>query len=206
MNALLVNSGPLSVRTAFGYRRSVMLASGRYAMLDDGMGFSLVSWKPVIKQRLGLQIAATVRGGGVSWEVGRQRGVSLGLSLKAVRPVNMTPGRYRLMHMARCRGQFGQDAALASLLRFMAAFPQGLELPLQRSQLLDAGSHMTNVFVEQIVHLLAIFVRRVFEAQQHSDFVQRHVQPSAVPNERQPVNVFVGIHPVVATCPGRFGQ
>jgi hypothetical protein len=54
-----------------------MLASGRYAMLDDGMGFSLVPWKPVIEQRLGQQIAATVRGSGVSWEIGRQRGPSV---------------------------------------------------------------------------------------------------------------------------------
>jgi type IV secretory pathway VirD2 relaxase len=46
-------------RVAGIYRRSVMLASGRYAMLDDGMGFSLVPWKPVIEQRLGQQIAAT---------------------------------------------------------------------------------------------------------------------------------------------------
>ncbi|MCE4370759.1 relaxase/mobilization nuclease domain-containing protein [Xanthomonas hortorum] len=61
-------------RVAGIYRRSVMLASGRYAMLDDGMGFSLVPWRPVIEQRLGQQIAATVRGGGVSWEIGRQRG------------------------------------------------------------------------------------------------------------------------------------
>lgn len=60
------------------YRRSVMLASGRYAMLDDGMGFSLVPWRPVIEQRLGQQIAATVRGGGVSWEIGRQRGPAIG--------------------------------------------------------------------------------------------------------------------------------
>jgi hypothetical protein len=29
------------------YRRNVQLASGRFAMLDDGMGFSLVPWKPV---------------------------------------------------------------------------------------------------------------------------------------------------------------
>jgi hypothetical protein len=64
-------------RVAGIYRRSVMLASGRYAMLDDGMGFSLVPWKPVIEQRLGQQIAATVRGGGVSWEIGRQRGPSV---------------------------------------------------------------------------------------------------------------------------------
>ncbi|MGE6498224.1 relaxase/mobilization nuclease domain-containing protein [Cupriavidus metallidurans] len=62
-------------RVAGIYRRSIMLASGRYAMLDDGMGFSLVPWKPVIEQRLGQQLAATVRGGGVSWEMGRQRGV-----------------------------------------------------------------------------------------------------------------------------------
>ena len=60
------------------YRRSVMLASGRYAMLDDGMRFSLVPWQPVIEQRLGQQLAATVRGGGTSWEIGRQRGPFVG--------------------------------------------------------------------------------------------------------------------------------
>ena len=65
-------------RVAGIYRRSIMLASGRYAMLDDGKGFSLVPWKPVIEQRLGQQIAATVRGGSVSWELGRQR--SFGVS------------------------------------------------------------------------------------------------------------------------------
>lgn len=48
-----------------------MFASGRYATLDDGIGFSLVPWKPVIEQRLGQQIAATVHGGGVTWEIGR---------------------------------------------------------------------------------------------------------------------------------------
>ena len=63
-------------RVAGIYRRSVMLASGRYAMLDDGMGFSLVPWKPVIEQRLGQRLAATVRGGGVSWEIGRRPGLS----------------------------------------------------------------------------------------------------------------------------------
>ncbi|HEI6793837.1 MULTISPECIES: relaxase/mobilization nuclease and DUF3363 domain-containing protein [Enterobacteriaceae] len=57
------------------YRRSVMLASGRYAMLDDGIGFSLVPWRPVIEQRLGQQIAATMRSGAVSWEIGWQQGL-----------------------------------------------------------------------------------------------------------------------------------
>ncbi|EDN6734931.1 DUF3363 domain-containing protein [Salmonella enterica] len=65
-------------RVAGIYRRSVMLASGRFALLDNGMGFSLVPWRPVIEQRLGQQLAATVYGGGVSWEIGRQRGPSVG--------------------------------------------------------------------------------------------------------------------------------
>jgi hypothetical protein len=60
------------------YRRSVLLASGRFAMLDDGMGFSLVPWRPVIEQRLGQTVTAVVRGGNASWEFGRQRGLSIG--------------------------------------------------------------------------------------------------------------------------------
>jgi type IV secretory pathway VirD2 relaxase len=64
-------------RVAGIYRRSIILASGRYAMLDDGIGFRLVPWRPVIEQRLGQQIAATVRGGGVSWEIGRTKGISV---------------------------------------------------------------------------------------------------------------------------------
>ncbi|WP_430539897.1 DUF3363 domain-containing protein, partial [Salmonella enterica] len=47
-------------RVAGVYRRPVMLASGRNGMLDDAKGSSLVRWKP-IEQRLGEQLAATVR-------------------------------------------------------------------------------------------------------------------------------------------------
>ncbi len=54
-----------------------MLASGRYAMLDDGKGFSLVPWKPVLEQRLGQSMTAAVRGGSVSWSFGRQRGMGI---------------------------------------------------------------------------------------------------------------------------------
>ncbi|MHA7685440.1 DUF3363 domain-containing protein [Cupriavidus sp. PET2-C1] len=56
-----------------GYRRSVMLASGRYAMLDGGKGFSLV-------HRAAAGTAACRDGTGrwVSWEIGRQRGNSIG--------------------------------------------------------------------------------------------------------------------------------
>ncbi|WP_312932391.1 relaxase/mobilization nuclease and DUF3363 domain-containing protein [Stutzerimonas nitrititolerans] len=64
-------------RVAGFYRRSIMLVSGRYAVLEDGKAFSLVPWKPVIEQRLGQQLAATVQGNAVSWELGRSRGVGI---------------------------------------------------------------------------------------------------------------------------------
>jgi hypothetical protein len=56
----------------------MLLASGRFAMLDDGMGFSLVPWKPVIEQRLGQTLTAVLHSGRVSWEFGRSRGASIG--------------------------------------------------------------------------------------------------------------------------------
>ncbi len=55
------------------YRRSVLLASGRFAMLDDGLGFSLVPWRPVIERRLGQTVSAVVRGEHVTWGLGRGR-------------------------------------------------------------------------------------------------------------------------------------
>ncbi len=53
------------------YRRSLLLASGRFAMIDDGIGFSLVPWRPVIEARLGQSVSAIVRGPTVSWAIGR---------------------------------------------------------------------------------------------------------------------------------------
>ncbi|KRH78446.1 hypothetical protein FERRO_14330 [Ferrovum sp. JA12] len=55
------------------YRRDVQLASGRFAMLDDGIGFSLVPWRPVVEQRLGQTITAVVRGSSVTWDMGRRQ-------------------------------------------------------------------------------------------------------------------------------------
>ncbi|WP_319757271.1 relaxase/mobilization nuclease and DUF3363 domain-containing protein [Pseudomonas aeruginosa] len=59
------------------YRRSVQLASGRYALVDDSIGFSLVPWKPVIEQKLGQSVSAVIQGNSASWQLGRQRGPSI---------------------------------------------------------------------------------------------------------------------------------
>jgi type IV secretory pathway VirD2 relaxase len=64
-------------RVSGTYRRSIQLISGRFAMLDDGLGFTLVPWRPVIENRLGQSLTAVIRGHSVSWEWGRERGLSL---------------------------------------------------------------------------------------------------------------------------------
>ena len=60
------------------YQRRIALASGRFAMIDDGLGFQLVPWTPSIERHLGKHISGVARGnGGVDWNFGRNRGISL---------------------------------------------------------------------------------------------------------------------------------
>jgi hypothetical protein len=59
------------------YRQRVTMASGRFAMIDDGLGFQLVPWRPALEQQLGRQVSGTmVSGGRVEWRFGRTRGLS----------------------------------------------------------------------------------------------------------------------------------
>jgi hypothetical protein len=57
---------------------SMQLASGRVAMIDDGLGFSLVPWRPVLENQVGREVRGLMRGGDISWELGRQRGIDIG--------------------------------------------------------------------------------------------------------------------------------
>ena len=60
------------------YRQRLALASGRFAMLDDGLGFQLVPWTPALEQHLGRQVSGVARdGGGIDWSFGRKRGLGL---------------------------------------------------------------------------------------------------------------------------------
>jgi type IV secretory pathway VirD2 relaxase len=60
------------------YRQRVTLASGRFAMIDDGLGFQLVPWRPALDQKLGQQVSGTMLpGGSVDWSFGRKRGLGL---------------------------------------------------------------------------------------------------------------------------------
>jgi type IV secretory pathway VirD2 relaxase len=60
------------------YRQRVTLASGRFAMIDDGLGFQLVPWRPALEQQLGKQVSGVMSpGGAVDWGLGRKRGLGL---------------------------------------------------------------------------------------------------------------------------------
>ncbi|CAA0102871.1 Uncharacterised protein [Starkeya nomas] len=60
------------------YRQRLTLASGRFAMIDDGLGFQLVPWTPSLEKQLGRHVSGVVRdGGGIDWSFGRKRGLGL---------------------------------------------------------------------------------------------------------------------------------
>ncbi|MFB9262291.1 relaxase/mobilization nuclease domain-containing protein [Bradyrhizobium erythrophlei] len=60
------------------YRQRITLASGRFAMLDDGLGFQLVPWTPSLEQQLGRHVSGVARDdGGIDWSFGRKRGLGL---------------------------------------------------------------------------------------------------------------------------------
>jgi type IV secretory pathway VirD2 relaxase len=60
------------------YRQRFALASGRFAMIDDGLGFQLVPWTPSLEKQLGRHVSGVARDdGGVDWGFGRSRGLGL---------------------------------------------------------------------------------------------------------------------------------
>lgn len=60
------------------YRQRLTLSSGRYAMIDDGLGFQLVPWTPSLEPQLGKRVSGVAMpGGGVEWSFGRKRGLGL---------------------------------------------------------------------------------------------------------------------------------
>ncbi|SNS97693.1 relaxase/mobilization nuclease domain-containing protein [Sphingopyxis indica] len=57
-------------------RQRLALSSGRFAMIDDGLGFRLVPWSSGIERQLGREISGVVRSSGsVDLMLGRKRGL-----------------------------------------------------------------------------------------------------------------------------------
>ena len=59
------------------YRRQVDLASGRFALIEDGRQFVLVPWRPIVERQLGREVSGVLRGGSITWNLGRERGLGI---------------------------------------------------------------------------------------------------------------------------------
>jgi hypothetical protein len=60
------------------YRQRLALTSGRFAMIDNGLGFALVPWTPTLDKHLGRHVSGIAKdGGGIEWGFGRKRGLEI---------------------------------------------------------------------------------------------------------------------------------
>ena len=61
------------------FTRTAQLASGKFAVIEGPDAFALVPWRPVMDPYVGREIGGIVRGGGISWNFTRQRGLGIGM-------------------------------------------------------------------------------------------------------------------------------
>jgi len=60
------------------YRGTLLVASGKFAVIQHELHFTLVPWRDILERFRGREVVGLVRGMGVSWQLGQQR--SRGLS------------------------------------------------------------------------------------------------------------------------------
>jgi type IV secretory pathway VirD2 relaxase len=59
-------------------RKSVELASGKFALVEKSREFTLVPWRSILEDQLGRQVSGIMHPDGISWTIGRQRGLGIG--------------------------------------------------------------------------------------------------------------------------------
>lgn len=59
--------------------RSLQLGDSKFAVIENSRKFTLVPWRPVLERAIGKQVSGLVREGGIDWQIGRSRGLSIGM-------------------------------------------------------------------------------------------------------------------------------
>jgi hypothetical protein len=59
------------------YRRSIVLASGRFAVIEHAQEFTLVPWRPALEQARGRSISGILGDQGLSFSIAKRRGLGL---------------------------------------------------------------------------------------------------------------------------------
>ena len=99
-----------------------------------------------------------------------------------------------------------QDATMLRRSPTAAFGPKRLKLALQALQFRDARFDVTDMIVQKRIDLTAVFVRGGPKSEQNPDVVQRHVQETAMANERQQLSVLLSISAKVPARPVGFWQ
>jgi hypothetical protein len=126
------------------------------------------------------------------------RGMRHGKSIENRGSVAAASMRTEMRRFGNIRiGQVLQDAAGFGRLHGTATTAQLFQLSLQCLQLFDAVGNVADVLVQQRIDAGAIFFRPVAEIEQRADFIQRHVERTAMTNELQALDVGVAVQPVI---------
>ena len=59
------------------YQQTVQFVSGRCVLVESARGLTIVFWQPVVERSLGREVVGFVTDRGISWQVGRDRGMGL---------------------------------------------------------------------------------------------------------------------------------
>jgi hypothetical protein len=59
------------------YRRAVQVGDSKFALIEKSREFTLVPWRPVLERSAGKNVSGIVRDGGISWTIGRSRGLGI---------------------------------------------------------------------------------------------------------------------------------
>ena len=62
------------VRVDGVYRQAVDLASGRFALIEKSLEFTLVPWRPVLDRHIGRAVSGIPHGDDFNWTIGLGRG------------------------------------------------------------------------------------------------------------------------------------
>ena len=101
-----------------------------------------------------------------------------------MRPMDMPGAIPQAARTARNLCEFIQDATVPGVLCLPTQLPKALELFFQRPQLPDALRDMADVLVKQRIDLAEVLGRCIIEVQKNPNLVERHVQTTAMPDER----------------------
>jgi type IV secretory pathway VirD2 relaxase len=59
------------------YNRSIQIASGKFALIENEKSFSLAPWRPIVETRLGQRLSVTIRGSSAEWRFSVQKGLAI---------------------------------------------------------------------------------------------------------------------------------